>query len=83
MRDYICAMTPYSQHIESRPDVMGGKPCVKGTRMRVRDVLGYLAGGDSVEELLVAFPFLTRADVMACLGYAADQADHPVLNAAE
>lgn len=76
-------MTSYRQNIESRPDVMGGKPCVRGTRMRVGDVLGYLAGGDSVDDLLGAFPYLSRADVMACLAFAADQADHPVLNAAE
>jgi uncharacterized protein (DUF433 family) len=73
----------YHDHIEARADVMAGKPCIKGTRMRVRDVLGYLAGGDSVDALLVAFPYLTRADVMACLAYAADLADHPVLHAAE
>ena len=76
-------MVDHALHIESHPDRLGGKPCVKGTRMRVRDVLGYLAGGDSVDDLLLAFPYLSRADIMACLAYAADQADHPVLHAAE
>ncbi|GGI85768.1 hypothetical protein GCM10007973_22930 [Polymorphobacter multimanifer] len=76
-------MDSYLDHIESRPGVLGGKPCVKGTRMRVRDVLAYLAGGDSVDDLVAAFPYLSRADVLACLAFAADQADHPVLIAAE
>jgi uncharacterized protein (DUF433 family) len=69
--------------IESRPDVLGGRPCVKGTRVGVRDVLSYLAGGDSVESLLAAFPYLSREDVIACLAFAAEQADHPVVMAAE
>ncbi len=75
-------MTPLSR-IESRADVLGGKPCVKGTRMPVRDVLAYLAHGDTVDELLVDFPYLERADVLACLAYAADLADHPLVIAAE
>lgn len=69
--------------IESRPDVLGGKPCVKGTRMPVRDVLAYLAHGDTIEALLADFPYLTRADVLACLAYAAELADHPLVIAAE
>lgn len=79
-------MKPQIDHhsrIVSRADVLGGRPCVKGTRMGVRDVLAYLAGGDSVEALLAAFPYLTREDVQACLAFAADQADHPVVLAAE
>lgn len=69
--------------IESRPDVLGGKPCVKGTRMPVRDVLAYLAHGDTIEALLADFPYLTRADVLDCLAYAAELADHPLVIAAE
>ncbi|OSZ72369.1 hypothetical protein CAP39_03230 [Sphingomonas sp. IBVSS1] len=69
--------------IESRADLLGGKPCVKGTRMPVRDVLTYLAHGDTVDELLADFPYLDRADVLACLAYAADLADHPLVIAAE
>ena len=69
--------------IESRADVLGGKPCVKGTRMPVRDVLAYLAQGDTVDDLLTDFPYLERADVLACLAYAADLADHPLVIAAE
>lgn len=71
------------QRIESRPDRLGGKPCVKGTRMPVRDVLSYLAHGDSIDQLLADFPYLQRADVLACLAYAAELADHPLIIAAE
>ncbi|WP_353217373.1 DUF433 domain-containing protein [Sandarakinorhabdus sp.] len=76
-------MTILLSRIESRPGVLGGKPCVKGTRMPVRDVLAYLAEGDTLDDLLAAFPTLTRADVLACLAYAADLADHPLVIAAE
>jgi uncharacterized protein (DUF433 family) len=76
-------MTILLSRIESRPDILGGKPCVKGTRMPVRDVLAYLAEGDTVDNLLVDFPYLTRADVLACLAYAAELADHPLIIAAE
>lgn len=72
-----------TNRIESRPDVLGGKPCVAGTRMPVRDVLASLAAGDSVDDLVAAFPYLAREDVMACLAYAADLADHPLVIAAE
>lgn len=76
-------MTVLLNRIESRPDVLGGKPCVKGTRMPVRDVLAFLAAGDTVDGLLVDFPYLTRPDVLACLAYAAELADHPLVIAAE
>lgn len=69
--------------IESRMDVLGGKPCVAGTRMPVRDVLAYLAAGDSVDDLVAAFPYLKREDIMACLAYAAALTDQPLVIAAE
>jgi uncharacterized protein (DUF433 family) len=50
-----------------------GKPCVRGTRITVGDVLGYLAGGMSEEGLLQDFPQLTHEDVRACLAYAAER----------
>ena len=50
-----------------------GQPCVRGMRITVRDVLEYLAGGMTVDELLADFPELTPEDVRACLAYAADQ----------
>ena len=50
-----------------------GKPCVRGTRITVGDVLGYLAGGMSEDEILREFPQLQRDDIRACLAYAAER----------
>jgi uncharacterized protein (DUF433 family) len=55
------------------PAVRFGKPCVRGTRITVGDVLGYLAGGMSEAELLADFPQLTQDDIRACLTYAAER----------
>ena len=55
------------------PAVRFGKPCVRGTRIAVGDVLGYLAGGMSEDRLLTDFPQLTREDIRACLAYAAER----------
>lgn len=54
-------------------NVRFGKPCVRGTRITVGDVMGYLAGGMSEGELLVDFPQLTLDDIRACLAYAAER----------
>jgi len=55
------------------PSVRFGKPCVRGTRLTVGDVLGTLASGCSEAELLVDFPQLTHEDVLACLAFAAER----------
>lgn len=55
------------------PNVRFGKPCVRGTRITVGDILGYLAGGMSEAELLADFPQLTQDDIRACLTYAAER----------
>ena len=55
------------------PAIRFGKPCVRGTRISVGDVLGYLAGGMSEAQLLADFPQLTSDDVRACLAYAAER----------
>jgi uncharacterized protein (DUF433 family) len=68
--------------IVHNPDICGGKPTVKGTRMRVSDVLGLLAGGESVETILEDYPSLRRYHIEAALGYAAMAIDHPVIRAA-
>lgn len=57
----------------------GGRPCIRGFRIRVTDVLQLLAGGASVEEILSDYPFLEREDILAAIEYAAHLADHPVL----
>jgi uncharacterized protein (DUF433 family) len=51
----------------------GGKPCIRGMRITVYDVLEYLASGMTSEEILADFPYLTREDILACLSYAADR----------
>lgn len=55
------------------PAVRFGKPCVRGTRITVGDVLGYLAGGMSEDQLLTEFTQLAREDIRACLAYAAER----------
>jgi len=55
------------------PEVRFGKPCVRGTWLTVGDVLSYLAGGMSEDEVLADFPQLTREDIRACLAFAADR----------
>jgi len=63
----------YRQIITIEPDKMGGKPCIRGLRITVYDVLDYLAGGMSQEELLSDFPDLTAEDIRACLAFAAER----------
>lgn len=60
-----------TDRIAQSPDVMGGKPCVRGTRVTVGTVVGLLAAGHSADDVLGAYPYLTRADVDAALAYAA------------
>lgn len=57
--------------IEWSSDVCNGKPTIKGTRIAVQTVLSHLSAGDSTEDVLEAFPSLSREDVLACLAYAA------------
>ena len=59
--------------IEIRPDVRSGKPCVKGTRMTVQDVLEYLASGMTEAQILEDFSYINHQDILACLQYAAQK----------
>jgi uncharacterized protein (DUF433 family) len=61
------------------PAQCGGRPCVRGMRIRVSDVLELLSSGASYEEILEDYPYLEREDILAAVEYAARQADHPVL----
>jgi uncharacterized protein (DUF433 family) len=63
----------YRKIITIEPDKRSGKPCIRDTRMTVTDVLEYLAGGMTHEELLRDFPDLTEEDIRACLAFAADR----------
>ena len=62
----------YRQRITIDPDMHGGKPCIRGMRITVYDVLGYLASGMSHEEILSDFPYLEEEDILASLAFAAD-----------
>lgn len=63
--------------ITVRPEQCGGRPCIRGLRVRVIDVLELLAAGESREQILADFPYLEIDDIAACLLYAARRLDHP------
>jgi len=63
----------YSQIITREPGKRSGKPCIRGTRITVVDVLEYLASGMSHAEILADFPQLSEDDILACLAFAADR----------
>ena len=63
----------YSEIITIEPGKRGGKPCIRGLRITVYDVLEYLASGMSENEILADFPDLRREDIRACLTFAADR----------
>jgi uncharacterized protein (DUF433 family) len=63
----------YRDVLTIEPGKRSGKPCIRGLRMTVYDVLEYLASGMSIAEILQDFPALTERDILACLAYAADR----------
>ena len=67
--------------ITIRPEQCGGRPCLRGLRIRVTDILDLLAAGAGREEILADYPYLEDGDITAALEYAAKQSDHPVLSA--
>jgi uncharacterized protein (DUF433 family) len=69
--------------ITAEPGKLGGKPCIRGLRFPVSDLLGLLANGIPVEEILADYPYLEAEDIPAALSYAASQVAHPVVLAAE
>lgn len=69
------------ERITFNPEQCGGRPCIRGLRIRVKDVLDLLAAGVSEADILADFPYLEPEDIRACLEFAAAQADHPVLTA--
>jgi uncharacterized protein (DUF433 family) len=62
----------YSQIITIEAGKRSGKPCIRGLRITVDDVLGYMAAGMSQDEILADFPDLSETDIRACLAFAAD-----------
>ena len=71
----------WRDHIVSTPDVLRGKPRIKGTRIPVSLVLGYLAAGKTTQEIKKEFPDLTEEQVAACLDYARELAEFEVVTA--
>jgi uncharacterized protein (DUF433 family) len=65
------------------PEVCGGRPCIRGMRIQVKDILDMLAGGSTRSEILADFPYLQDEDITAALEFAARATDHPILVAAE
>ena len=68
----------WQDHIDSSPEVLKGKPRVRGTRIPVSLILGYLASGASAEEIIEEYPGLMAEDISACLIYARDLSDFEV-----
>lgn len=60
------------------PNIYHGQACIKGTRLPVHQIIGMLANGDTIEELLKEYPSLERDDILACLSYAASLAEEQV-----
>lgn len=72
-------MASIDERITVDPNQCGGRPCVRGMRVRVTDVLDLLASGLNVGEIIAEFPYLESADVEACLRFASRRIDHPVI----
>ena len=86
----MCRFLRYSEvvthslldRITLEPGKCGGRPCNRGSRMRVSDLLELLAHGATIEEIVTDFPALERDDVLAAIAYAAVQTSHPVVRVA-
>ncbi|MBK1736279.1 hypothetical protein CKO15_13620 [Halorhodospira abdelmalekii] len=64
------------------PELCGGRPCIRGMRVRVTDILDLLAAGASRDEILKDYPYLEMEDITAVLQFAARRADHPIMHVA-
>ncbi len=74
-------MPNIADRITVDPEQCGGRPCIRGMRIRVVDVLDLLANGLSHQEIIDEMPDLTADDIVACLRFARQRVDHPVLAA--
>lgn len=74
--------SPLLDRITVEPGKCGGRPCIRGKRIRVTDVLELLANEASIEEIIADHPGLEREDVLAAIAYAASQTDHVVIQVA-
>lgn len=76
-------MTALLQRITKNPEQFGGRPCIRGLRIRVQDIIGLLAAGASRQEIIEDYPYLEDDDISAALEYAARALDHSIIRAAE
>ncbi|MBM4025342.1 MAG: DUF433 domain-containing protein [Planctomycetes bacterium] len=74
-------MSDLTNRISTNPEQCGGRPCIRGMRIRVIDILDLLAAGLTAEQILAEMPDLEMEDIQAALQYAARSLDHPVLAA--
>jgi uncharacterized protein (DUF433 family) len=72
-------MERYLDRITSDPQMFGGRPCIRGQRVRVTDILDLLAAGASRAEILSGFPYLEENDITAALEYASRAVNHPII----
>ncbi len=79
---YTVPMKTHLDRITIDPQIHDGRPCIRGLRVRVTDILDMLAGGATREEILRDYPYLERDDIAAALEYAARHVDHPVIRSA-
>jgi len=75
-------MQPVFDRITIDPTVCSGRPCIRGMRIRVKDILDLLSEGASRDEILAEYPYLEDEDISAALAYGAAQLDHPVIRVA-
>ena len=78
-----CYLMDYRQYITIEADKRSGQPCIRGLRITVYDVLEYLAGGMTQDEIVAEFPELTLDDIRACLAFAADSGRRSRMTAAQ
>jgi uncharacterized protein (DUF433 family) len=74
-------MARFLDRITSTPELCGGRPTIRGLRVRVTDILEMLAGGASRADILRDYPYLEDEDISAALEYAARNSDHPLIRA--
>jgi uncharacterized protein (DUF433 family) len=72
----------HMNRITINPEQCGGRPCIRGLRIRVKDILDLLAAGVTEAEILKDYPYLQVEDIRAALEFAATQSDHPILKSA-
>ena len=74
-------MANLTERITVDPEQCGGRPCIRGMRIRVTDVLDLLANGLTTQEVLAEFPDVEPEDIQACLRFASRRIDHPIVTA--